>query len=192
MNKQPEITARTRETFIEALWIMLKKHPVNKITIGELAKTAGYNRGTFYEYFSDIYDVMHQAENELVEAFQTHMLERFPNGAPQTMDNEMLSSAVEFFDRYGDKLTILIGENGDPSFFDTLNSQLFPFLNKLTGIKYNRFSGYITAYTSSAVVNVFREWIKNGKDLKKEELVELLFVLIGRGAMGVAESLDLN
>ncbi|MCD8205385.1 MAG: TetR/AcrR family transcriptional regulator [Clostridia bacterium] len=191
MNKQPEITERTRETFIQALWIMLKKQPINKITIGELSRVAGYNRGTFYEYFNDIYDIMREAEDELVCAFQNHMTEKFPEGAMSPADEDAaLASAVEFFDEQEDKLLTLIGENGDPSFFDTLSSELFPFLNRIAGIKYNKFSDYITVHATSTVVNILREWIKKGKDLEKKELVELLFMLIGKGTLGVAESED--
>jgi AcrR family transcriptional regulator len=57
MNRQPEITAQTRQNLIDAFWSLYCEKRIEKITVKEITIKAGYNRGTFYEYFVDVYDV---------------------------------------------------------------------------------------------------------------------------------------
>ena len=57
MKKQPQITEQTRKTLIKAFLQLNKKTEIQKITINRICKTANFNRSTFYQYFSDIYDL---------------------------------------------------------------------------------------------------------------------------------------
>jgi AcrR family transcriptional regulator len=60
-------TAAARQNFIDVFCALYKTMPVEKITVTELARKAGYNRGTFYEYFSGVYDLLEQLEDELID-----------------------------------------------------------------------------------------------------------------------------
>ena len=66
MRKQPQITAQTRENLIEAFWSLYCENRIETITVKEISNRAGYNRGTFYEYFSDVYDVLGEIEKSLI------------------------------------------------------------------------------------------------------------------------------
>ena len=66
MNKQPEVTAQTKQNLIDAFWSLYCEKRIEKITVKEITQMAGYNRGTFYEYFTDVYDVLDQIELSLV------------------------------------------------------------------------------------------------------------------------------
>ena len=48
MNKQPEITAQTKQNFVDAFWELYKKYSIEKITVKQITDKAGYNRATFY------------------------------------------------------------------------------------------------------------------------------------------------
>lgn len=47
----------TKNNLIEAFWSIYKVKPLPKITVKEITDKAGYNRGTFYTYFSDINEI---------------------------------------------------------------------------------------------------------------------------------------
>lgn len=66
MNKQPEITEATRNTFIEAFCELYKVKPIEKITVKELVSKAGYSRATFYNYFNDAYELLEYVENDFI------------------------------------------------------------------------------------------------------------------------------
>lgn len=58
-----------RDTFIKML---SEKKEIEKISVSALAARANISRATFYSHFDDIYDVVKEFEDELVNAFFTN------------------------------------------------------------------------------------------------------------------------
>ena len=98
----------TREALITAFWKLYREKSIEKITVGEIAAAAGYNRSTFYEYFYDVPDVLQHIENGIVEDMQF--------GIPDD-DRLPMDEVVATFERNADALSVLLGEHGDFSFF---------------------------------------------------------------------------
>lgn len=57
------ITLVTRE-------ITFPRFSAEKITVKDITNKAGYNRGTFYEYFTDVYDVLNYIEDSLIPTLE--------------------------------------------------------------------------------------------------------------------------
>ena len=68
MKKQPQITEQTKDKLRSAFWTLYSSKPIDKITIKEITDLAGYNRGTFYLYYKDVYDILASIEAELLQA----------------------------------------------------------------------------------------------------------------------------
>ena len=66
MEKQNNITLKTRKKLINAFWNLYKVKNLNKITISEICDVADYDRTTFYRYFLDISDMLNQIEDEII------------------------------------------------------------------------------------------------------------------------------
>ena len=58
---------KTKKAIQDALMTLMDKKNISDITIIELTKEADVNRKTFYNHYSDIYQVMDELENNLVE-----------------------------------------------------------------------------------------------------------------------------
>ena len=56
--KHNEQSQQTKQALSEALKAMMKKKPLNKITVRELVEDCGVNRKTFYYHFEDIPDLL--------------------------------------------------------------------------------------------------------------------------------------
>ena len=56
-----EITAQTKLDILDAFLDVAKTKEVKKITIKDITQKAGYNRSTFYRYFTNIYDIQDYA-----------------------------------------------------------------------------------------------------------------------------------
>ena len=65
MNKQPEVTEQTRKNLIAACFVLIKEQ--GKATVNEITKAAGYNRCTFYRYFTDTRQLLDSVEDEICE-----------------------------------------------------------------------------------------------------------------------------
>lgn len=120
MKKQPEITAQTKQSLVDAFWWFYCQKRVEKTTIKEIAQKAGYHRGTFYEYFTDVYDLLEQTENSLlpeVDELPPILLE--PDKAAFPM-----GSVIEIYAKYSKYYTVLLGDNGDPAFSGKLKNSI--------------------------------------------------------------------
>ena len=52
MQKKEKMTGQTRQNLMDAFWILYCEKRIEKITVKDIVNKAGYNRSTFYEYFS--------------------------------------------------------------------------------------------------------------------------------------------
>lgn len=62
--KQDPRTVQTKALIKQTLLEMLKKSTFDKITVSELCKIAGINRGTFYLHYCDLWAVLEELEEE--------------------------------------------------------------------------------------------------------------------------------
>lgn len=123
------VRAQTKQTLVDAFWKLYREKGIEKITVGEIAATAGYNRSTFYEYFSDVPEMLRQIEDAILEEMQF--------GIP---DDEKIpiDEVVAIFERNADALSLLLGEHGDFSFFFRVRGRMkdaFHALAKQNGVE---------------------------------------------------------
>ena len=65
--KEDRRVRRTKKLLTQALTQLLQQKQVNEITVKELTDLADMNRGTFYLYYKDIFDMLEKIEDELFE-----------------------------------------------------------------------------------------------------------------------------
>jgi AcrR family transcriptional regulator len=68
-----KLDARMRYTQMvlkQSLLTLLKKKPINKVTVKEVCELAEVNRATFYAHYTDCFDLKQSMENELLESFE--------------------------------------------------------------------------------------------------------------------------
>ena len=70
MNNQPEMTDATREAIVMAFCSAAREKPIERVTVKEIARLAGYNRTTFYRYFADCSMVLEYMERERQPPFE--------------------------------------------------------------------------------------------------------------------------
>ena len=62
---------KTRRQLKECLTRLLKEKKIQDITVRELAEMADINRGTFSLHYKDVFDLMDQIKNELIEEVES-------------------------------------------------------------------------------------------------------------------------
>ena len=120
MKKQPERTARTRRQLIGAFWQLYCEKRIEKITVKEIADNAGVYRSTFYEYFSDVYDVLQTIEDELMD----ELMGRFGMIFMSTDLDAAIEIVLEFYEKNGEKMAVLLGSGGDQGFYIALTERV--------------------------------------------------------------------
>ena len=67
LKKEDRRVRRTKKLLTQALTELLQKKQINEITVKELTDLADMNRGTFYLYYRDIFDMLEKIEAELFQ-----------------------------------------------------------------------------------------------------------------------------
>lgn len=70
MKKSDARVRYTQRVLKESFLALLRKKPINKITVKEVCESAELNRATFYSHYSDCFDLMEKIEQEILKAFE--------------------------------------------------------------------------------------------------------------------------
>lgn len=192
MKKQSETTKRTRRIFIDAFWALVKEKPISKIAVNELTRRTSYNRGTFYEYFLDIDDLVTNAEEDLLDELKQAILQVMPeSGSGNTIPRRPSEKADSLenlfqivFNAVNEKIYLLLGPNGDSAFFSKVKSELLPLVEDYLPLQADSpYFDYLLDYVNSAMFSILQLWNERGKDLPAEEVSALMQNLVLRGLM---------
>ena len=184
MKKQPEVTAQTRKKLMDSFWQLYCDKGMSNVTVGSVTRLAGFNRSTFYEYFTDIYDLLETLENELLADLEVRMEERFVDNFPDNF-TDYSRSCAQIFSCYDDKIYILLSDRGDPGFHAKLEQRLQPMLLKIFGFtRSDPYLEYMITFAFSAIIGMLNLWYEKGKEMSIETLFQVMQSLVAHGVLG--------
>lgn len=174
---------QTRENLMEAFWSCYKEKPIGKITVMEICKKAGYNSSTFYEYFKSVYEVLEAVEEAVItrEDFKVMVVDNllFANER-----EHFIHAFARLFEERGEYLSILLGENGDPSFRKKLLERIAPIIDDISDNLSQedlRHIHYLMEYQTSGVLNLLNLWFSQGRPIPIEEIVKIIIEITTNG-----------
>jgi AcrR family transcriptional regulator len=188
MKKQPELTAQTRENLMEAFWQIYRKNRIEKVTVKEITAKAGYNRSTFYQYFTGVYDVLEQIENAVLPDHQGLMTH---NPADISEVSLPIDSLTQIYEKNKKYYVVLFGDNGDPSFQSKFKNYIKAVLKQHLdeeGIPDTFEIEFALEYTLSAMIGVLTYWFRLDAPPSGNKLFELMSELMHHGMMNIISS----
>ena len=181
MNKQPEITDMTRNTFIEVFCAYYQTRSIDKITVKEITEKAGYSRATFYNYFKDVYDLLEHIENEFISS----LIETFTNNieSHQFFD-DFIHTFVELIESKKRYINVFMNSSNNSSFVNRLKLKTTPLLLSAFAVpQENIRAKYALEFYISGLVPVIGEWLKNDHDIQVEDFANLIKGILQEGIL---------
>jgi AcrR family transcriptional regulator len=182
MNKKTEITIQTKQNISDAFWTLYCEKRIEKITVKEITDKAGYNRGTFYEYFSDVYDVLDEIESKLIPSLN----ELPPVSTPSGSVGMPIEAFLTLWEQNAKYYSVLLGDKGDPAFASKLKNSIKPTVMKALKDKPDidkEDMEYILEYTLSAMIGVMSYWFRKEGTSSRDHLFKLIHELMVDGIM---------
>jgi AcrR family transcriptional regulator len=167
-----------KEKMMRTYLELATEQPIIKIKVAHVTAAAGYNRCTFYQYFDDIYDLLDQTENMLIEEIKTVVMEAHSESTDYTGNIEIATSSLNKFSKY---LYTLTGPNGSPSFQFKYKNALRPVVASVIRKHNMDFNDIVLEYTLGAFVSCVRYWYENQDTITPEELAEIIYKLTVNG-----------
>ncbi len=168
--------ASIRESFYQ---LVLEKN-FTEISITELTQKAGINRKTFYLHYSSMEDLVKEIEDEVV----SEILEIVGS----TAENMDLAGCIGNFYRYlegcNDVQQKLLCDSHYSFFYESvtdavLHSKAFSKFFELT-----QYPTIVRSYTI-AITFIYRDWLKGGKQIPLDILIEQASAIVEKGYAGI-------
>ena len=187
----------TQQAIKDAFWTLYRERPIEKISVKEICERAGYNRSTFYEYFTDTYSVLESIEEELLDYARVKLTEELPATLARSfpeirLDTEALQPLADLYTEKGEYLSVLLGENGDPSFqYKYKRAAKNILLNMLDdpAKKFDVSASIVSEFTASAIIGAFNCWYPRRDEYPAEKYAALLLSLLSGGSIAAIQML---
>lgn len=170
---------QTRESIKSALLNLMVDQPFTTITIQDIVKEAGLNRSSFYRYFDDKYAVVEEIENEIIDNLENEAMAQVEVLFSENSKYEVLFHILNNFSKETTRSSILLGENGDPSFVHKMTKSVkenFPSDVRQIEIpsKYDELANDLKA---SAVINFLAKFEEYNKKYTIKEIAYFFSLL---------------
>ena len=186
LKKEDRRVRRTKKLLTHALTKLLEKKQVNEITVKELTDLADMNRGTFYLYYKDIYDMLEKIEDEMFQKLdviaQTH-----EHGDITQEVKPILLDLFRFIGENQEMCRILLSPNGDINFLHRLYEAIRERIREIWADQVEAVSEKEFDYRYSFVVfgcaGMIRAWVNRNCQETDLQMAELADAMIRRGTM---------
>ena len=178
---------RTKKAIRNAFAQLLSVKKLEDITVKDIAELADINRKTFYSYYSGVYMIVEETENELVETFEAAIRDL-------PLDRLVKEPYLLF-----SRLSAII--NADMDFYEPLMKadQSSNLLTKVSGMlkqkvreSYAAFShvdeatfNVMVDFTFSGLFSVYQSWFDSERRQSIEEISRTLGILCFAGINGL-------
>ncbi len=175
---------KTREAIKNTFQEMICEMPAEKITVKELTDRARIHRKTFYLHYTSIEALYQDMTAEIAEGFYKEM-EKLKAPYSHEEVNRVFFTYYAGQDKYVERLIC------EPSYR--------PFCNKLHTAtlqhnlsRHNPYADFssetqsmIYTFLVASSLELYRQWIADGKKLPLEEVIELTGKLLNKGISGI-------
>jgi AcrR family transcriptional regulator len=186
MNQESQRVTETKERIRNAFFDLYGEKKIDRISIKEITDRAQLNRGTFYVYYKDIYDLLEKTEDELIAELVIKLRDLIPRIIREENINPFLPP-LEFYQRYSKFLKILLGANGDPNFIHKIKTILKKTIRELLQkeqIPEIENLEYVMEFLSSGMIGIISHWLANDMGLSIEVLGEMIKKIMNHGPLG--------
>lgn len=188
MNQDSNRVTETKQKIKKAFLSLYKEKRIEKISIKEITDKAGVNRGTFYAYYLDIYDLLEQIEAEVMDTLKIELqpvISALLCGAKLTLD----VLPFKFFQQNKEILDLFFGNKADANMISRLKKMAQGIAISNLHLKIDEDSDegrklqYVLEYISAGQIALITHWFKNDMAMPMPELGLLVEEINTKGAL---------
>ena len=183
-----EKNRKTKQLIQSTFLSILQKKTFEGITIGDIAKAAQINRGTFYLHYIDKFDLLEQMEQQLFTELGMHVDELqslYLSTRTYDEEQERLAHALfSFIETQAPTLKIFLSDHGRAGFHirfkDAFASKVSENLQQYESfhVHLNVPLEYFISFITSAFLGLIEQWIQNELDKTPQEMKALYMDII--------------
>ncbi|HHY52804.1 MAG TPA: TetR/AcrR family transcriptional regulator, partial [Clostridiales bacterium] len=168
---------------------LLSQKDINEITVRDISDLADINRKTFYNYYSGIYQIVDEIENEIVLAYESILGEvdlKRDLKNPYRIFERLTAIINTDLDFYG----YLLSMRGNVSLVSKIVTMLKTKTKEAlrSQIEMDETTADIVLeYAISGMIAVYQQWFNSNRRQSIEEISETVSILFFHGFSGILE-----
>ena len=184
--KEDRRVRRTKKLLTQALTQLLQEKQINEITVKELTDLADMNRGTFYLYYKDMFDMLEKIEDGMFEALDAIVSPHEHDDVSQ-QTKPILLDLFRFIEDNQEMCRVLLSPHGDMNFLHRLNEvvrekclRAWPNIRKEKG---EADFDYHYSFVVFGCAGIIRAWVNRNCSESAEKMAEMAYGMILRGSL---------
>ena len=186
LKKEDRRVRRTKKLLTQALTELLQKKQVNEITVKELTDLADMNRGTFYMYYKDIFDMLEKIEDELFQKLDV-IAQSHEHGDPTQQVKPILLDLFRFIEENQEVCRVLLSPNGDMNFlhrlYEAIRERSLEIWKDQMGSLGEKEFDYRYSFVIFGCAGMIRAWVNRNCQETDMQMAELADRMIRRGIL---------
>lgn len=164
---------------------------IEKITVKEICEKAGYNKTTFYKYFSDIYDLRKKLEDFLIKNANKNNTYLRQNNIGECEEEQLIKIFDNYYIPYKKYLMALWGPYGDQTYISMstseMKSNIIPLLKNI-GMHYDdEYIDYLAGFYAAGHISCIMNWYNSNEQLSSKNIVRILLTIKYDGILSAAQ-----
>lgn len=183
---------KTRALLRQALVRLMAEKSIQDITVTQLCAACDVNRGTFYLHYTDVFQLLHSIEDELLVEFE-RVLDSL---TPQTVfSGEAPSPAMcrmlELLAENADLCRLLLCQNGDMAFLERVKNIVRRRVIDEWGAQFFGHDAntdvyqYAYEFVVSGCIGMLQHWMERDMPLSAREMAAMMESFVAKGVAGL-------
>lgn len=179
---------KTRAVLRQGLVRLMAEKSIQDITVTELCAACDVNRGTFYLHYTDVFELLHSVEDELLAEFERVLDSLTPH---TVFSGETPSPAMcrmlELLADNADLCRVLLCQNGDMAFVERVKGVVRRrVLDEWAAQFFERGAHaavyhYAYEFVVSGCIGMLQYWMERDMPLSAREMAAMMESFIARG-----------
>lgn len=184
---------KTQQAIKSAFLELLNHETFEKLTVQQLVNKADINRGTFYHYYLDKYDLLEQLENEMIDELQGFIDKQYDKEKDNTFNNIVKNIMIYLIEH--------IEKNRNFYYIAFRLGKASMIQEKLYMLIYNHLSiykstndtiedmpfSYYMSYVSGAGISLIKHWVQDSNPIPKDELILHFYNIMNSGTASMIQ-----
>lgn len=184
--KEDRRVRRTKKLLTQALTELMQKKQINEITVKELTDLADMNRGTFYLYYKDIFDMLEKLEDSMFESLDQIIALR-ENELVEQQTMPILLALFRFIEENQEMVRVLLSPNGDMNFLHRLNNvvreKCLQYMKACDPKAAEDTFDYGYSFVVFGTAGILRAWVNRNCQEPAEKMAAMTDTMIRQGGL---------
>lgn len=170
---------RTKKLLRQALAELMQEKEFKNITVSDVVRRADINRGTFYVYYRDVYDLREKVENEMVDTLRGTIEGALPEAVAQASMRTVIERAVSYLEENHSLAYVLLRDTGVGSFEDKLMGVMEDCCRMIRPPK-EEAEKFQIWFIAAGCIGLLKKWMMQPVQAARDDVLRMLDNLLCR------------